>query len=867
MRKKIILLLLFVCCTSSFIYAQRKGLLSRSFQPQLHKGYVHQFLDDINKRSGIIIEYSSTTLDADRTVTLDGSETTIGAVLKKVLQGQHVALLEKNNKLILVKSASVFHTEETVTTYTVFGFVKAQNNKEPMIGASVYETSTGKGAATNPYGYYNLSLPAGKHHLEISYVGYNTGSLDIVVSSNTRTDIELSENLEKMEMPEIVVVDVEALKKNGAEKINADQYQPYNYLLGENDPIRTAYLLPGVKNIPVAFNGMFVRGGGPGENLFLLDGIPVYNPAHMLGALSIVNESSMKTMQLYKSDFPSKYGGATSSVIDIYTKDGNMEQWQGEANVGTMAGSFTIEGPLAKNKTAIMASFRHSWPFQLYKKSIKPDFYDIHFKATQLIAKNDKLMLNFYTGHDNVNQVGENIDNLHKWGNLVGSLIWNRVIGSRSFINTSINMSRYHNLGAFKYSLLEEEDEGEGGEGGEVEIESGSVGTFASNELYTAKSQAEIYVNNAWKINAGAKFAHTIIKPFETKISGEIDDDESSYTAFAPLSFNEISAYGEVEIKAGPDFFIRPGLHFSAYQYETYHFNSFQPRFFAAYRINKFQQIYFSYNRMTQYLHLVTNPYLGMNADIWVPSTDKLLPEQSHSFNLGYTYHSTNGIRFSLEGYYKELKNVTNYAEGKTYFINNENWAQNIITGKGWAYGLELLIRKNSGKLHFMGAYTLAWSWRQFEGINNDEKFPFKFDRRHSISLGVDYQINKRLNATALWTFSTGDVFSLPEYIYPDFDMVQQISNPTDLLKDYRFIYHGSENDQYRSAPYHRLDANVNGQGKKQWIFSAGVYNIYGAADQYIYDLKGTIGGVSTLIENNLKTFDITPYLSITFKF
>lgn len=851
---------------SSISIAQKKAILSRPFTSTLKKGAVHQFLDELNAGSGIVIEYSSTTLDADRIVTLDGSETTVGGLLKKVLQGQHVALLEKNNKLILVKSKTVFNTGTVENVFTVYGIVKAMNSKEPMVGASVFEPATGKGVATNPYGYFNLSLPAGTHHLTVSYVGYQENSFDIVLDENTRRDIELTENLEKIEIPEIIVYNKEALKRNGADKLNADQYKPYNYLFGENDPVRSFYLLPGVKNIPSSFNGMYVRGGGPDENLFLLDGIRVNNPSHMLGALSIVNESSMKTMQLYKSDFPSKYGGAISSVIDIFTKDGNMEQWQGEANVGILSGSFTLEGPVIKNKTAVMASFRRSWPLKIFQKGIEPDFYDLHFKLTQIVDKNGKLMINFYTGHDRVNQVSDNIDNLHKWGNLIGSISWNKLLGGRSFINTSVNMSSYHNLGAFQYTLVENDAEDQ-----EVEIESGSVGSFSSTEQYNAKTQAEIFLNNKARLNLGAKFTHTIIKPFETKISGEIDDDEESFTAFTPLPFNEYAVYSETELKIGSKFFIRPGLHFDAYQFKTYHANSFQPRFFASYSINNQQQLFASYNQMTQFLHLVTNPYLEMNADIWVPSTKKLLPEQSSSYNLGYAYNNLKGFKLSVEGYYKELKDVTNYAEGKSYLVNSETWEQNITTGKGWAYGAELFFQKTSGKLNFLGSYTLAWSWRQFDGINNGEKFPYKFDRRHSVSAGVNYEFIKNLEATVLWTFSTGDVFSVPDYIYPDFDNAQQINNPDDLLNDFRFIYHSDQSNRYRTSPYHRLDANLKfhaGKNKStQWIITAGVYNIYGSADQYVYDLKGTIGGTTTLIESSLKTFDITPYLSVTFKF
>lgn len=872
MKIKTIITLLLTVFVVRLSFAQKKALLSRLYQSNIKKGTTVQFLEELNARSGILIEYASNSVDANRLIELDGSESSVGALLQKVLQGQHVRLLEKNNKLILVKAASVIDTEELIPVYTFYGFVKEGNSKEPMIGATVIEQSSHTGVATNPYGYFSVSLPEGKHRIEVSHVGCNPNVFDIILNKNTRADIELSVKKETEVMRTIVVPISDGIKRGSGDKISSGRDGSYNYLLGENDPLRDAYLLPGVTNIPASFTGLFVRGGDPGENLFLMDGNVIYNPSHMLGALSIVNQTSMKSMQLFKSDFPSKYAGAASSVIDIYTKDGNMEQWQGEANAGTLSGSFTVEGPLIKNKTAIMTSYRHSWIsplFTLFQKGIKPHFYDFHFKATQILNKNNKLMLNFYNGQDELRQSVANTDNLHKWGNLTGSLVWNRVIGSRSFVNTSVNMSRYKNLGAYKYTLYDEGDVDDDAD--DVELESGSVGTFSSTEQYNIKSNAELYLNRRAKLNFGVQLTHTIIKPFESKFTEEIEDDEKSFTSFTPLPYNELSAYGEGELKIGKRFFVRPGLHFSAYQFRDYRFYSFQPRFFASYKIAQQHRLYASYNRMTQYLHLVTNPYLSMNADLWVPSTDKLKPEQSDSYNLGYEFHNTKGWRISVEGYWKDLQQVTNYVEGKSYFVNNENWEQNVSAGKGWAYGMEWMLRKTNGKLSLLASYTMAWSWRRFQDINDGEKFPYKYDRRHSLHTGLGYKLTRNVDVSALWSFSTGDVFSMPDYIYPDFDNAQQITNPNDLLKDYRFVYHYSKYNQYRTSPYHSLDGAVsyhsNKNKKRQLIITAGVYNIYGSADQYVYEMKGSIHSKSMMAESGYKTFGMTPYLSLTFKF
>jgi len=454
----------FIVFLSSILFAQKKTLLSYPFRSEIKKGSVRAFLEEINNRSGINIEYASNSLDVDQIIELDGDESSVGSVLQKVLNGQHTRLLEKNNKLILVKSEGILNTDELVPVYTFYGFVTEMNSKEPLPGATVMELGTRTGIATNPYGYFSLSLPEGKHRIVVSHVGYSEYSVDVVLKNNTRADIILPVKEETEMMQAIVVPGNDKQKHERADRIGSDEYGHYNYLLGENDLLRSAYLLPGVKNIPSSFSGMFVRGGGSDENLFLMDGNVVYNPTHMMGALSIVNQTSVKSVHLYKSDFPSKYGGAASSVMDIYTKDGNMQQWHGEMNVGILSGSATVEGPLIKNKTAIMTSYRHSWIsplFSAFQKSAKPKFYDFHFKATQLLNRNNKLMINFYNGNDELVQSTANTDNLHQWGNLTGSMIWNRTIGSKSFVNTSVNMSRYKNLGAFKYTLYDDDDDGD----------------------------------------------------------------------------------------------------------------------------------------------------------------------------------------------------------------------------------------------------------------------------------------------------------------------------------------------------------------------------------------------------------------------
>ena len=292
-------------------------------------------------------------------------------------------------------------------------------------------------------------------------------------------------------------------------------------------------------------------------------------------------------------------------------------------------------------------------------------------------------------------------------------------------------------------------------------------------------------------------------------------------------------------------------------------------RLYILYKLANNQQLTFSYNHMTQYLHLVTNPYLGINSDAWIPSTALLHPEASDMVNAGYFFHKKS-YQFSAELYYKQLQNVTNYVDGKNLFLNNADWEQNVQTGKGSTYGIELMAEKRTEKWQVHIGYTLSWNWRRFNEINNGQKFPFKYDRRHDLNVALNYRHNKHWDFTALWAFASGDVYTLPDRIYPDFDNAQQINDPLSPY-EYRLIYQSSATNRYRTLPYHRLDISGSYQHQFPKIKSAtltmGIYNVYGSPSQYVYALEGMIGKRSLVVATKYEFFNITPYISYTVRF
>jgi hypothetical protein len=840
--------------------AQRVSSFPRPYTPSFSTGSIRDFLDDINHHSPIIIEYAANFLDTGKIITLRGSPETIGMVLQQVLQDQKINLLEKNNKLIITPSPIPLPDDFFISWYSVYGIIKETVSGEPLADATIWQPARQRGSYSNNHGYYTLLLPEGQNTIYLSYAGYDTHKMEINLKANTRMDVYLTP---KSDIEEVTVTSTPGATETDENKASKEA-NSYDIILGESDMVRSFYLDPGVKNIPEITYGMLVRGGSPDQNIFLLDGNTIFNPTHLLGALSIANKTSVKSMYLYKKNFPARYGDGLSSVIDVMTKDGNMQKWQGEANAGLLAGSFTLEGPIKKDRSSLMLSYRRSWInpiLRMLKSGIGVDFYDLHIKYTQWIGKKDKLMINAYSGHDELQLHQNYTNNQQRWGNKAASLNWNRVLSPRAFINSSFNFSNYDNIAGFRYNLYDST--------GNL-VQNKVYNTYSSIRQYTARTAVEISATNNVRINIGGKASYTRIRPFDSNVSAEFIDRPGDFNAFPPLAFNEMVLFYENEIRPDKQFYIRPGLHVSFYQHNDFHYTSWQPRLYAVYKMDQNNQLDISYNHMTQYMHLVTNPYMGINSDAWVPSTNVLNPEECDMINLGYSYRDNKKLLIQADVYYKQMKNVTNYAEGKNLFLNTADWGQNVQLGNGWCYGLETKAERVTDKWYLHVSYTLSWNWRRFAALNNGAKFPFKYDRRHEANAAATYKYNKHWSYSAFWMFATGDVYSLPNQVYPDFDDAQQISDPL-APKEYRLIYHSSIAKMYRTLPYHRMDvsaSNYHSLGKNLHSrLTAGVYNIYGSPSQYVYDLEGTLGKRSLVVTTKYQFFKVTPYVSYSVSF
>lgn len=857
------------------VLAQEK-LFTESYHPNKKQASIAGYLQDINRQTGIVIEYASGNFDINKKVRLDKRETSVGAALQKILKGQMIKMIVHNNKIIIIPSSTPFIAVNSLPSqYRLYGYIKEKGSDEPLISSTIYEPATQHGTFSNDQGYFNLWLSEGEHVIKISYAGLQPRTLKLNLQDNRREDIALE--MRKSQLATVVVKPGAASMEDGSINPYEEQFQSGN-LNNNDDPLGYLYLYPGLQNSSYSFTSFQVRGGGADENLFLLDGNRIYNPTHLLGAISIINPTVLKSIRLYKSDFPARLGGSISSVIEVSTKQGNMKNWHGEVNAGLLAGSLTLEGPLVKDKVSLMLSARKSISLPFYQSlqdGLRSDFYDLHFRMSGILSTRNKLAFNLYKGEDKIKQTGKHINNFHNWGNIAGSIKLTSLLGSATFINTSANFTRYKNLDAFQYTLFDKEEDEDTESDNEVNEDEGEtkyIGAFSSLKNYNIKSTAAIYISPKLKLNAGARLSRIIIKPFDSKVTNKLkeDEDEDDFISFDPLQFETLAIYSEAEINLGGKLFVKPGVRAAAYQFNDYRTIMLQPRFLMVYHISPLHRIYASYSKLNQFLHLVTNPYAGVNGDIWVPSTKTLIPEGSEIYNIGYSYQYRPAWKFSIEGYYKRMTNVTNYAEGKSMFINSDDWRNNIESGTGWSYGTEIMIKRHNDKFSWQAGYALSWSWRQFKSINGGNKFPYKYDHRHAINAGVSYSLSSHMDVSGLWSLTTGNIYSAGGLVFVD--SVQQVPGAgKDPLEDYQFIYHYSKQNQYRAKSYQRYDVSLTYHSRKgQKLYSllkAGVYNINGADDQYSHNLRGALNTKSIRVKTSSSVFHLIPYLSYTLKF
>jgi hypothetical protein len=766
------------------------------------------------------------------------------------------------------------------------GYVRDAFSKEVIIGAKVYLPDFRKGVVTNSAGYYSLEIPRTDSltQIQISAIGFKTLRKTISLDNDTRLDFELA--VTTTSDVEVVYSDPNQVSdpEIGVLSMPVSQLKNIPNLGGEPDVIKAFQMMPGVSGGKEGTSGLYVRGGTPDQNLFLLDDVPLYYVNHIGGFVSTFDPNAINSIKLYKGGFPAQYAGRLSSVVDIRMKDGNLSKHMGELSVGLLTTKINFEGPIGKDSS--MSYFVSARRFNLDlvvrpiarvstdgKNTAGYTFYDLNGKIVKRFSDGSKLSLTIYEGRDRIflngsekrigdNDVGYRFRSNVKWGNLMGTVVYSRPLTNKVFMFSSVSTTnfKYNNTVNARFSKP-----------GEDELVNTSRISFISgiNDVI-AKTQFEIQAHSAYLIKAGATTTYHSFLP------GRIDYESfenDTVVGNNRLSAFETNAFIENHLKIGKHVFINAGLNFNSFFLKDTTFYALQPRVMATVYFTKNLTMQMGYSRMTQNLHYLANSGLGLPSDLWVPATKDLIPEVSNQYNIGFIYAMRNKnfpINFVVEAFYKEMNNLIEFKDGISLFTSNSIEEKIVKNGTGTVYGIEFLAQKSVGRLTGWIGYTWSKNTRQFADLNNGNPFPFVFDRRHDFSLVLSYKLKDDIVLNATWVYMTGNAITFgqsqqltPELIQNFYFFPLGIPN-TDFY--FTQLYNGRNG--FRMPAFHKLDVGVNlikrkSKGTRTWFF--GVYNLYNQANPFFLFYKRN--NVNQVSLHQLTLFPIIPSFSYSFVF
>ena len=759
-------------------------------------------------------------------------------------------------------------------SYTISGYITDKSSGENLIGATIIAKPKNEGTSSNAYGFYSITLEEGEYNLEYSYIGYENIYKKITLDKDIRLNLEL--NYKSKITQEIKVTSEKSdqnIESTNVSQIKLDlkQTKEIPVVFGENDILKTIQLLPGVQTAGEGLSGFYVRGGGPDQNLILLDEATVYNATHLFGFASVFNSDAIKNVTLIKGGMPANYSGRLSSVLDISLKDGNYQDYEFEGGIGLLSSRILAEGPILKNKSSFILSARRTYidvlvmPFVCDTCPGKGSgyfFYDLTAKINYKISDKDRIYLSGYMGKDVFSY--ENLDRGFKvkfpWGNKTASLRWNHLFNNKLFCNSSIIFTDYQYEFGIEQSFFE------------FKILSGI-------KDINAKVDFTYLPNSRNQIKFGSVFTnHKILPGIATGQAGETSFEPDEISEFKS---NEMSFYALNDYTLSDNIKINFGLVYSLFQYEDLaKFNIFkydsltqyrniEPRISFRVKIKPDLSFKGSYNENYQYLHLASVSSISLPTDLWIPSSINIKPQFARQYVLGFFKNLfDNSWETSIEGYYKDLDNLIDYKEGvypEDYA--NESSDAAFTFGKGESYGLELFVKKTSGKTNGWLGYTHSYTTRNFEELNDGKEFFAKYDRRHDLSITVSHKINDKLSLSSVFVYATGNAITIPSERY---------------VVDGELFVEYSDRNAFRMEPYHRLDLSVNYTPKKSkkvnssWNFS--IYNVYNKKNPFFmyYDFENSGSGSNSgnILEGNLEPkliqvslFPILPSITWNFKF
>jgi hypothetical protein len=799
----------------------------------------------------------------------------------------HATIQLMRNRLwllcILMSGFIPLSAQTNTQKFTISGTVYEKGSGETLLGVVVMHEQLNIGTTTNAFGFYSITLPAGEVTLLYRYVGFNTQSITFQLDKNIRQDIHLENSATLSE----VVISAEKQERISEEsrmstiEIPVDQIKDIPALLGEKDVLKAVQLLPGVQKGTEGNAGFYVRGGGPDQNLIILDDATVYNANHLFGFFSLFNGDALKSIELTKGGFPARYGGRLSSVLEMRMKDGNKEEFKGEAGIGLISSRLTLEGPVVKGKSSFLVSGRRTYLDILTRPLIAMAsssgetggyfFYDLNAKYNHVINDKNRLYVSGYFGKDKFYFRYSAGDTKSKgdfrWGNATATTRWNHIFNDKVFANTSVIFTHYQfGIGTNEKSKTDEY----------------SLRFSSGIQDWSVKYDLDYVPNPNHYIRVGALLTYHRFRPSATVVKGTYFDDIESKVNIIQSFENGI--YAEDDWRINDALKINYGVRLSHYYVRGKHYMKPEPRISARYMLARDLSMKASYALMNQYVHLLSNTGIGLPTDLWVPATEQVGPQQSQQAALGLSKDLPNrNLLISLEGYYKHMDGIITYRDGASFMVldfddpdvdNTMKWQENITSGKGRSYGAELLLQRKRGKLSGWIGYTLSWTKHQFDDINFGKEYFARYDRRHDLSLVAIYKVSERITLSATWVYGTGQAVTLPLASYPTAEHLPSFDhNDSGLLGPIvRTVEDFGEKNGFRMKPYHRLD--VAAQWHKELkrctkTFELGLYNAYSRQNPFFYYISTEPSTTSGEYINKLKQislFPIIPSISWTYK-
>lgn len=841
------MLTLFIClCSWAGLNAQ--DTTDRTLSIRLKQGSLQEFSQIIEKQTGLSMAYGQD-IRLKRLITLSMSNKPLNAVLHKALDEQGLDFQIQGNHILLIRKETETQKKETIRkSYTISGYITDKKSGETLLGADVVMGRIG--TTTNEFGFYSLTLPEGAVELSYSYLGFEPHKENFILNKDTRLNVTLTEHIGELE--EVVIVNkkeagIQSVMP-GSHVLSQAQITQTPTLLGETDMVKTLQLLPGVQTSNEGFSGMNVRGGSADQNLVMLDGIPVYNADHLLGLFSIFHPEGIKKVTFYKGAFPAQYGGRLSSVVDVRTLDGDLHKWKGSVGlgIGLMNGKLHLEGPLKKNKTSISISARGNY---LYVYSM----YDLNLKLTHILNDKNRLFLMGYTGRDNLDwdtntsdgdSYKSNDSGIFRWGNKIGSLRWNHVFTPKIYGNLTASVNHYglternESLEKINYGEYKETQNRHDYNTGITDL------SLRADFNYTPAPWQQI----RWGVE------ETYHKYLPEKEYFEENHKEIKTEEMAEQNGTETTLFLLDELTLNEKMTLHAGVHFSGFHTQGKTYLSLQPRFSASWNLHKDWSVKASYSKMTQYVHLLATNTFSTPMDLWVPVTDKIKPMNAKQFSLGGYYKGLRGWEFSAEAYIKSMNNLLEYKDGHSNLSSSLLWSEKVEMGTGRNWGVEFMAEKTTGKTTGWITYTWSKSDRQFQTINGGKRFPFKYDRRHSVNISVNHQFNEKYSLSGTWIYYSGSWLSIPE-------SASALLKPNDWSHSYERlddIYHFTSKNNYRLPATHRLNIslsmtkNLKRNCTRTWTL--GLYNVYNAMNPNLAYIKRTPDASSVYYDGAIYT-------------